>query len=60
MTTEYDFEDKYPSSTSASDIQHDKWAESLKECPNCKEKTFDGSDCHSCGFDANCFDPNYD
>ena len=29
-------------------------------CPNCGSTDFDGHDCLDCGFDGDCFDPNYD
>lgn len=31
----------------------------LLRCPNCNT-IFDGIECNNCGFDAYCFDPNWD
>ena len=29
-------------------------------CPNCGSTDFDGIDCYNCGFDATCYDVNWD
>lgn len=31
----------------------------MKICPNC-DNPFDGIECEFCGFDAYCYDPDYD